>query len=222
MSNKVWIAVASSLVVLLLSVASKASSITVDVQFSDRIAGDMVIINRIEQKREKYFRKHRGERRSRGFPKLARARYANAEFAGERLVPDLADFTFETIVRRTVQHSLAEMAPDDMPARISVDLESMRISNYSLARYKSHASIMVGIVSSFDEAGKKTGAVKLTWEMIPRYSPSRAYSGREYAFLLESAHVRIAPLTMGFLEKALEHLYPGKDAPGPVFLGEPG
>lgn len=200
---------------------SDVADLVVDVSFTGRLVGDVARIDKIEQRREKYFRKHRGETRRHRAPKLARARYAKAEFAGERLVPELENYSFEAIVRSAVKRDVAVMELDNVPSRIAVTLQQMRIADYSLARYRSHNTVMVGTVEAFNAAGKRTGAVKLTWEMIPLHTTDTGYSGREYAFLQESAYVRIAPLTVGFLEKALEQIYPGKDAPGPVFILRP-
>ena len=193
----------------------------VDVIFTGRIQKDLDRINKLELRREKYFRKHRGETRRHGVSKLARSRYSKAEFAIERLFPKLADYTFESLIQQAVLHNLKAMNFGSAPARIRVKLLEMRIADYSIARYRSHATTMKGIVEIFDNEGARTGAIKLTWEMIPLYTSDRGYSGREYVFLRESAYVRIAPLTLGFLEKALEQLFPGADAPGPVFIWPP-
>jgi len=193
----------------------------VDVVFTGRIQEDLTRIDKLELRREKYFRKHRGETRRFGVPRLARSRYGKAEFALERLFPKLDDFGFERLIRRGVLHDLEAMKPDNRPAHIKVTLLEMRIADYSVARYRSHATMMKGIVEIFDSEGVRTGGVKLTWEMIPLYTNDRGYSGRQYVFLRESAYVRIAPVTLGFLEKALEQLFPGKDAPGPIFIWPP-
>jgi len=195
--------------------------ITVDVKFMGRLQDDMKRINKLELRREKYFRKHRGETRRHGVPRLAKSRYAKAEFAGERLIPVLEEYSFETLVRRAVVRDIHEMNLDVVPARVAVTLQQMRIADYSIAHYRSHSTVMTGTVEVFDAAGKRSGAVKLTWEMVPLFTTDQGYSGREYVFLRESAYVRVAPLTLGFLEKALEQIYSGKDAPGPVFIWPP-
>jgi len=198
-----------------------ANQPAVEVVFTGRILDDMGRINKLEKRREKYFRKHRGETRRRGFPKLARSRYSKTEFAVERLIPELEDFSVEHFIRRAVLRNVKEMGLENVPARIKVTLQQMRIADYSLAPYRSHSTTMKGVVEVFDKNGDRTGAVNLTWEMIPLFTTDHNYAGREYVFLRESAYVRIAPLTLGFLEKALEHMFPGKDAPGPVFIWPP-
>ena len=200
---------------------SRSEAPVVDVIFTGRIQEDLARIDKLELRREKYFRKHRGETRRFGVPRLARSRYGKAEFALERLFPNLDNLGFESLIRRGVLQGLEAMKPDNRPARLKVTLLEMRIADYSVARYRSHATTMKGVVEVFDAEGVRTSGVKLTWEMIPLYTNDRGYSGREYVFLRESAYVRIAPVTLGFLEKALEQLFPGKDAPGPIFIWPP-
>jgi len=207
----------------LASVQAEASGVdlTVEVEFKGRILNDLDRINQIEIRREKNFRKYRSEQWRSRAPKLARARYAEAEFAVERLVPKLEEYSFETLIRRTILRDVDVMGLDEKPALIKVTLEQMRISDFSIARYRSTNSVMTGVVEAFNADGVRTGGVKLTWQMLPTYTHNNKYAGKEYVFLRESAHVRVAPLTIGFLEKALEQIYPGKDAPGPVFIWPP-
>ena len=104
------------------------------------------------------------------------------------------------------------------PARITVKLTRVRVSNYSLARLSSFSSVMAGTVKSFDASGAETGSAELTWEFLPRYTHDVRYKGSEYVYLDESIGVRVAPLTTGFIESALEQLYPDSDAPGTIIL----
>ena len=211
---------AAPLALLLMAgaVPANAAEVVVDVSFSDEINDNMSAINSLEKRREKFFRRNYGEIRSSGFSKLGRSRYKYAEFAGERLIPNLDEFTFENIIRRTVQRDIAVMDIANKPARISVKLTRVKISNYSLSRLNSFSSVMSGTVKSFDASGAETGSTKLTWEFLPRYTQDVRYKGSEYVYLDESIGVRIAPLTTGFIESALERLYPESDAPGTIIL----
>ncbi|PCI62442.1 MAG: hypothetical protein COB37_06945 [Kordiimonadales bacterium] len=218
MKKYLWVAAPLALLLAASSVPASAADVVVDVSFSEDIAKGMQSINSLEKRREKFFRRNYGEARNSGFSKIGRSRYKYAEFAGERLIPNLDDFTLENIIRRTVQHDIAVMDLPNKPARISVTLTRMKVSNYSLARFKSFSSVMTGTVTSFDASGAQVGSTNLTWEFLPRYTQDVRYKGSEYVYLEESIGVRIAPLTTGFIERALERLYPESDAPGTIIL----
>ena len=207
-----------ALLLLIGTVPAGAADVVVDVSFSDEINDNMQAINSVEKRREKFFRRNYGEVRNSGFSKIGRSRYKYAEFAGERLIPNLDEFTFENIIRRTVQRDIAVMDIVNKPARITVKLTRVRVSNYSLARLSSFSSVMAGTVKSFDASGVETGSAELTWEFLPRYTHDVRYKGSEYVYLDESIGVRVAPLTTGFIESALEQLYPDSDAPGTIIL----
>ena len=199
-------------------VAASAAQIDVSVSFDEKLQRHIDRLNVLEKRREVYFRKHRGERRHGPPPRLARSRYGNIEYGVERLIPDVNDFSIENVIRRAVQRNLGLMELKNTPVRVTVHIEDVTIQNSPLARLSSFNTYMKGKMELFDSKGMSMGAVDITRNLFHNRSVDRYYDGPEYAFLAESAIVRIAPIALEFVERALERLYKNEDVPGVIFI----
>lgn len=195
-----------------------ASETQVEVMFVDQIQEKLDRINKFEQTREKKFRRHRVEGARTDYSRRNKSRFSKAEFGGERLIADVEDYTVENIVRQAVLYNLSQLQLEEVPSRVFVRIEDIKLSRYSLSDFQAAESQLTGTMLILDQAGNQTGAVKLAWTMRPKAIREPSYQGPELAFLAEAANTRLAPLVIGFLERAFEHIYDGKDAPGPVFL----
>ncbi len=198
-----------------------AAAADVEVKFSPRIQENLSRLDRIEKKREVFFRKYREEGANR-IPNNIRnvSRFSNTEFGTERLIPDVEDFNITALVKAMASHDLAQAKSHNDANRLVVEIDEFYASKYSLAKFKSFNTRMSGSVSLVDAAGKTIATEAVSTVVLPQYSGARSYSGSEYAFLRQSMDVRIAPILATFIEKGIQGLYPDADVPGPIFLTE--
>ena len=199
--------------------AGTASAMDVEVKFAPRIANNLSGIDRIEGKREAFFREHRVEgpnrRRVRN---LNTSVFIDTEFGNERLIPEMEDFSFANLVEAMAEHSLSQVEGRDESQTLLVEIDNFWTSNYSLNKFNSFNTRMVGTVSLLDENGNTVASEKIDTVLVPQFTADFNYTGPEYAYLRQSANVRVAPVLATFLKKGIERLYPGSDVPGPIFI----
>lgn len=199
--------------------AQIASAQDVEVKFSPRIENNLSSIDRIELKREKYFREYRLEGANRrNVRNLNTSVFIETEFANERLIPDIEDFSFRALVEAMAAHDLNHVDGRDPAHRLVVEIDKFWVSNYSLNKFSSFNTRMVGTVSLVDASGATVASKDVDTIILPQFTPAWNYKGREYAFLNQSANVRVAPVLATFLKKGIEGVYPEADVPGPIFI----
>lgn len=196
-----------------------ASAADVNVKFSPRIEKNLASLNQVEKKREVHFRQYREEGSSRvNTRNLNYARFAKAEFAAERLIPNVEDFSIRAIAEAMAAHSLVSVENHNPDHKLVVEIEDFFAANYPIAKFSSFSTRMKGRVSLLDAADKVIATKEISTTIIPHWSGNYSYSGPEYAFLEQSMDVRFAPVLAAFLKKGIERLYPDADVPGPIFL----
>lgn len=205
--------------VAFLGLATPASAMDVDVKFSSKIEDHLSSIDRIELRRETFFREYRVEganRRQVG--NLNVNRFAETEFANERLIPDIDDFSFENLVAAMAEYDLKQIEDHNPDHKLVVEIENFWVSNYSLNRFQSFNTRMVGTVSLVDASGAVVASKEVDTVILPQFTQSWNYQGSEFAYLAQSANVRVSPILATFLKKGIEGLYPDADLPGPIFV----
>lgn len=198
-----------------------ASASEVEVVFAQRIQNNLSRIDQMEKKREAFFRENRVEGANRRpNSRLNVGRFANAEFATERLIPNVEDFSVTALVKAMAAYNLGKVAAHNPDHKLVVEINEFYASNYSLAPFTSFNTRMQGSVSLVDASGTVINRQDVTTALVPQWTGSWSYKGTEHAFLDESMDVRFAPILANFLKKGIEKLYPGADVPGPIFLRE--
>lgn len=198
-----------------------ASAADVEVKFSPRIQDNLATLDRVEKKREIFFRKYREEGANR-IPNstLNVTRFSGTEFGTERLIPDVDDFSVAALVEAMASYSLAQVKDHDDTNTLVVEIDKFYASNYSVAKFSSFNTRMSGSVSLVDSTGKTIATEEVSTAIVPQFTGTLSYTGSEYAFLNQSMNVRMAPVLANFLRKGIEKLYPDADVPGPIFLRE--
>lgn len=206
-------------VALGLSGSLSASAMDVEVKLSPRIEKNLKSIDRIELRRESFFREYRVEGANRRpVGNLNVNRFSETEFANERLIPEIDDFSFVNLAAAMAEHSLSKVEEHNPGHKLVVEIDKFWVTNYSLTKFASFNTRMVGTVSLVDAAGKTVASEEVDTPIVPQFTQSWNYQGSEYAYLIDSANVRVAPLMATFLEKGIERLYPDADVPGPIFV----
>jgi hypothetical protein len=211
---------------LLLSVSSAASVKTseLEINFSEYLDKRMERISAIDRGREKVFRKYRrdGSRRSlRPRDVLNKSRFFQTEWANERLIPDLAEYSVPSLLTEMMKRGIEGANPDGFDGRVVLEVDKMYVSRFPLAAINSFNTRMEGKVKLFDNQGDLVAEYDLWTGLVPKFTASRNYKGPDYAYLSTSGATRVGPIAAEFVAEALEKVFPNYDAPDLIFL-EPG
>ncbi|WP_262690738.1 hypothetical protein [Kordiimonas aestuarii] len=192
----------------------------VDIQFEGYVADKMDRITSIERNREGVFRDYRTEgTRTQVKPrdKLRVSYFAGTEWGNERIFPSYDDYNVPDLIKEMMERGIKEADPD-FNGTVQVTIDKLRIKDFSLAVISSHTTQMSGTVKVLDAAGNVTAEHDIWAGIVPEYSASNNYKGRNYAYVGGAVATRVGPIAAEFTEKALETLYPDYDAPGLVIL----
>jgi hypothetical protein len=207
-----------------ISVAAIAEGETVELSFSKYLDKRMDRISAIDKQREQVFRDFRrdGSRQAqRPRDALNNSRFFQTEWANERLIPDMDDYSVPTLITEMMARGIKGANPEGFDGRVVLEIEELRVANFPLAAINSFNTRMKGKVKHFDDAGNLIAEHKVWTALIPKFSASRNYKGPNYAYLTTSGATRVGPVAAEFTAKALEKLFPAYDAPDLVFL-QPG
>ncbi|UTW54975.1 hypothetical protein [Kordiimonas sp. SCSIO 12610] len=208
-------------VMLGLSGTAFAESDIIELSFSKYLAKRMDRISAIDKQREEVFRDFRrdGSRQAqRPRDRLNNSRFFQTEWANERLIPNLDDYSVPALIEEMMKRGIEEASPDGFNGRIVLDITELRIANFPLAAINSFNSRMKGVVKHYDENNNLIAEHKVWTALVPKFTAGRNYQGRDYAYLTTSGTTRVGPVAAEFTAKALEKIFPDYDAPDLVFL----
>ncbi len=191
----------------------------VEVVLSDHIQDMTASINRIEQKREKSFRKHRDDNRTFAVTdsrRMAKARWNNVDWASEQLIDDVSSYTLKNLTVALVNESLERAGVADQVGRVRVQIDTLRVSNHSLARLSGINNHTEGKIELWDKSGRQIASVDVNSNMVPLFTSSRSYDGPNFAFADIHEKTRIGPTLSYFIYKGLDKAMAGKEFPRPI------
>lgn len=200
--------------------AALASAADVEVSLSPFLQGHAAKINSMEQKREALFRNFNDDQRGsvKSARRLARVLYKNARWAGAELIADVDDYTLKNLVAAMVEANLQAAGINNPGETIRVELDRMRLANYSIAILNGPSSYVRGKMSRVDSAGRVIEEVAFTANLVIRFSSDRSYDGPDMAFADTDPDRRIGPVLSYFVKRGLEKLFPGKEFRSPIVL----
>lgn len=182
----------------------------VEVSFSNDLQERMASINTHEQNLEERFRDNRhGARSSReaGTQRFAETRTAGTQWAGERLIGEVSDFTLENLVTALVAYNVNRAAPD-FGGRIEIKLDSLKLTNPSIAFLKSFQSFAEGHLKVTDADGSVLFDKDVRTNLVIDSTVDTSYDGPELAFVETDPSRRVGPTLAYFVERALERVWP--------------
>ncbi|MFQ5347285.1 MAG: hypothetical protein ACE5ED_05510 [Rhodothalassiaceae bacterium] len=206
--------------------AEDAATVVIEVAFSKRLNRVMPAINRVERIREERFRMNRMDDAlsSRSIQRFARAETAGARWAGETLIPDLADYSVANLVRAFTRANLARALPE-FRGHIRYRIERLKIDDHSVAAISGANSFVRGKIIVHDANGKKIGEKRIRSNLVIRETVQRNYTGAKFAFAETDARDRVGPALAFFVERAMEAVWPEEadriEGPIIVRLGGP-
>ncbi len=194
----------------------------VDVNFSSRIDRNMTAINQTEQTREAYFREFYDAYQSNRVAsarKFNASRLENVKWAGESLIPNIADFTMENLTVALVSESLNRAGMADLEGTIRLTIQRMKISRYSISAIRGTDTFVIGTIEHLDGAGNVLKSTKISTNLVVDRSVDINYQGPDFAFFTEDGSTRVGPALARFIEKGLESLFEGKKFTGVTMIG---
>ena len=194
----------------------------VEVNFSSRIDRNMAAINRIEQTREAYFREFYDAYQSNRVASVKKfnvSRLQNVKWAGQSLIPNIADFTMENLTVALVSESLERAGMADLEGTIRLDIQRLKISRYSVSALRGNDTFVIGTIAHLDNAGNVLKSVKISTNLVVDRSVDTRYQGPDFAFFTQDGATRVGPALARFIEKGLESLFEGKKFTGVVMIG---
>lgn len=194
----------------------------VEVSFSSRIDRNMAAINRTEQKREAYFREFYDAYQSNRVASVKKfnvSRLQNVKWAGQSLIPNIADFTMENLTVALVSESLERAGMADLEGTIRLDIQRLKVSRYSVSALRGNDTFVIGTIAHLDNAGNVLKSVKISTNLVVDRSVDTRYQGPDFAFFTQDGATRVGPALARFIEKGLESLFEGKKFTGVVMIG---
>ncbi|MCH7806351.1 MAG: hypothetical protein IH995_04320 [Proteobacteria bacterium] len=194
----------------------------VEVSFSSRIDRNMAAINRTEQKREAYFREFYDAYQSNRVASVKKfnvSRLENVKWAGQSLIPNIADFTMENLTVALVSESLERAGMADLEGTIRLDIQRLKVSRYSVSALRGNDTFVIGTIAHLDKAGNVLKSVKISTNLVVDRSVDTRYQGPDFAFFTQDSATRVGPALARFIEKGLESLFEGKKFTGVVMIG---
>lgn len=194
----------------------------VEVNFSSRIDRNMAAINRIEQTREAYFRQFYDAYQSNRVASVKKfnvSRLQNVKWAGQSLIPNIADFTMENLTVALVSESLERAGMADLEGTIRLDIQRLKVSRYSVSALRGNDTFVIGTLAHLDNAGNVLKSVKISTNLVVDRSVDTRYQGPDFAFFTQDSATRVGPVLARFIEKGLESLFEGKKFTGVVMIG---
>jgi len=187
----------------------------VEVTYGEKFARIAPRVDVVERKQEKYFRRYRETRRySRN---LAFARWPSVEWASELLVPEVDNFSVESLVRGLVTASL-ERAGVEGVERVVVQINRLRVRDHAIAVVSGLNSSVTGALIAYDAAGQIVGQADLTAIMTTDFQAAARYEDSDFAFPETARHQRVGPTLSYFVHKALGEAFPGREFARPVSI----
>ena len=201
---------------------TSAFAADVEVNFSSRIDRNMAAINRIEQTREAYFREFYDAYQSNRVASVKKfniSRLENVKWAGQSLIPNIADFTMENLTVALVSESLERAGMADLEGTIRLDIQRLKVSRYSVSALRGNDTFVIGTIAHLDNAGNVLKSVKISTNLVVDRSVDTRYQGPDFAFFTQDGATRVGPALARFIEKGLESLFEGKKFTGVVMIG---
>ena len=199
--------------------AIASADVEVDVEFSSHVAGLVGGIDRVELRREKYFRQSTVDQRTRirARERLNNGMFSHTEWAGELLIPELENYSMENLIRALVIESL-ERAGIDFDGTIRIELDRIKVHNHSVRMIANGNNYAKGRITLIDESGREIRSSEISANLVLDYSTQISYDGPDFAFYPSDPDNRIGPVLTYFVRKSLSAMFPGTEFPRAVIL----
>ena len=200
---------------LVVSVPERSRAAAVEVVLSPSLRATVTRIDQVEKVAEQQFRDHRTYD---DFSRSARAVSANAVlgqvgWANERLVPSVAEYGVESLVRALMVESFAKAGITDPALRLRVTVDRIGVRNHPVAPLRGNNNYVTGTFEELDASGAVKRSVEVVSNLVASPTSDHGYRGADFAFDDSDASRRVGPSLAYFVTKGLRRLYPDHDFP---------
>jgi len=189
---------------------SNPSSAQTQVVFEGYVGERIDALNALEQRYEERFRKFRHTDRgaTRSSFRLNKARFFKTEWAGERLIENVDDFTAEKLIQALVDYNLKRVDNPVDTSKLRFVVEELKTSNNNVAIFDGFQSYMTGRLEVFDAQGNISQSHDLSVNFVENPSVQRNYQGPDLFYFTTDPSLRVGPLFTQFVRKGLNKIYP--------------
>ena len=183
---------------------------SVEVGFSEALERRMTSINNVEQRLEERFRRNRHDAyspREAGTQRFAKNRTEGTEWAGERLIGEVSDFTLQNLVKAMLAYNINRAVPD-FRGQIEIQVDRLQLSNPPIAFLDSFQSYAIGRIEVTDSDGSVLFDDKVTANLVVDTTVDTSYDGPELAFVETDPSKRVGPTLAYFVKRALQQAWP--------------
>lgn len=208
--------------VLLAFSVSTAYAANVEVSYSSKLTRSMDRLNAMEIRYEEFFRKYRDSYRADAVSsnKLFNvSRLGNVAWAGETLIPNLADFNVTNLTKALVIESLERAGLGNLEGTIRIKVERLKVTRHSLSFLRSTDSYVIGTFEHIDANGNVLKSIKFSANLVYDVSVDLQYTGPGFAFFTGDAALRVGPALARFIEKGLENLFDDREFTKVTLIG---
>ena len=190
--------------------SAKATEVTIE--FGKSIEKHMNRLNVYEKNRELEFRDRRQHSVYR-----SPARWYGLSTAEERLVPDINDYSVETLARRMAEYNLEFIGEHETDRQLIVSIDDYYARNTNMNAFRGPHTVMKGAIRLLDSDGEVLFEQALTAYDTPDQPGGALYHGDGHPYPRGWYSRRIGPMFAVFLEKAMSRVYPDAEVPEAVF-----
>lgn len=167
-------------------------------------------LNAQEQRYEKRFRayRHTDRNAARSTYRLNKARFFETEWAGERLIENIEDFTAEHLLQALVDYNLARVDNPIVSSKLRFVVDQLKTENNSVAIFDSSHSYMKGRMDVLGDGGEVLESYDISANYVHQPSVERNYKGPDLFYFTTDPELRVGPLFTQFVAKGLSKLYP--------------
>ena len=199
-----------------------AQAANVDVSFSSKLTRNMDRLNAIEARHEEFFRTYRDSYRADRVDSAAtfnKSRFGEVVWAGEALIPNIADFTVENLTTALVSESLERANMGNLEGTIRIRVDRIKVANHSLNFLRSTDSYVIGTIEHVGANGNVLKSTKVSANLVYDVSVDVHYAGPGFAFFSGDAALRVGPAIARFVEKGLENLFEDREFTRVTLIG---
>lgn len=193
------------------------------VVYEDYVAERYDSLNSLETEFEERFRanRHTDLNAARSTFRFNATRFAGTEWAGERLIPDLADYSVTTLIERLVDYNLERVPEAARKGDIRITIRKLFTSNNNIAIFDSHSTYAKGMIEVLDASGNVVESHKVSTNFVERPRITRSYDGPDLIYFTTDAEERVGPILTQFVRKAMEKVYPDTEFAHALIVAEP-
>ncbi len=190
---------------------SGSSATEVIIEFGPEMQPHMERLNRFEKQREIRIRGKRPDSFYR-----SPSRWYGRSTAEERLIPDLNDYSIETLVQRMVDHNLKSIGQQDTERTLVVRIEDFYVDGYNLSVFDGPHELMRGRLMLLDADGTEIFNKQVMSYGIPKERGGSLYYGDGHPYPEAWFSRRFGPMLATFLHKGMSATFPDAEVPRAV------